>query len=440
MRVIVVGAGPGGLAAAWTIRQTWADAAEVRILEADTQAGGLAVGFRGEAHWEWPLERYYHHLFTNDDDIIGLTRELGLSGMLEIHSPVTAYLHAGKSHRLDSIGSLLAFPDLSLPQKLRMGLVMAYLRWHPRPPWSRFDTVTAHQWLRSRMGIKEYETIWQPLLEGKFGSRYPDVSLAWFAARLYKRTPNLGYFTGGFQAWSEAVLDAVQSRGVQVELSVSVSGIAPGPEGEWQVQTSQGPREADAVLFTGAPGVLSRLCPTLPSDYRQRLSQDDFMGAAVLTLALDRSVTEGIYWISVPARAGLPFLAVVEHTAMIDPSHYGGHHILYLGAYVEQDHRYLTMAEEELTEEFVAALPAIHPEFDPSWVQGAWPHRTAYAQPIPYPGGGKARLSLRTPRWGLYLATMSQVWPWDRGTNYAVQLGRQAAQTMMEDFSLPHSA
>jgi hypothetical protein len=35
---------------------------------------------------------------------------------------------------------------------------------------------------------------------------------------------------------------------------------------------------------------------------------------------------------------------------------------------------------------------------------------------------------LATPIPGLFLASMSQVYPWDRGTNYAVEIGRRAAR------------
>ena len=43
--------------------------------------------------------------------------------------------------------------------------------------------------------------------------------------------------------------------------------------------------------------------------------------------------------------------------------------------------------------------------------------------------------SLRTPLPGLYFASMSQVYPWDRGTNYAVEMGREVAQMVQEDLA-----
>ena len=435
MRIAIVGAGPGGLAAAHALQTRFRPQPEILLLEASAQAGGLAAGFRGSPAWEWPLELYYHHLFTNDRAIIELTRELGLAHLLEIHAPVAAYLYAGQIHRLGTIGQFLAFPHLSWPLKLRMGLAMAYLRWHPRPPWHRFDEVTAHAWLRTRMGPRAYAALWQPLLEAKFGPRYQEVPLAWFAARLYKRTAHLGYFKGGFQAWSDAFLALVRQNGACAEFKTRVTGIVR-TRAAWQVQAADRTWDAQAVLHTGSPRLLAEACPLLPASFAQRIQSETYMGAVVLTVALDRSLTEGIYWINVPASARLPFLVVVEHTAMIPPARYGGQHLVYLGAYVEPDHRYLHMDAEALTQEFLEGLPRLNPAFRMSQVQASWLHRTRFAQPVPALGGGQRRLPLRTPVPGLYLATMSQVWPWDRGTNYAVDIGQRAARAIGQDLGL----
>ena len=40
---------------------------------------------------------------------------------------------------------------------------------------------------------------------------------------------------------------------------------------------------------------------------------------------------------------------------------------------------------------------------------------------------------VRTPVRGLYFASMSQVYPWDRGTNFAVEIGQRAASMAADD-------
>ena len=140
-----------------------------------------------------------------------------------------------------------------------------------------------------------------------------------------------------------------------------------------------------------------------------------------------------MYWISISKREGIPLLALVEHTNMIDPIHYGGDHLLYLGNYLEPDHPYFALSAEELLSEFAPHLSKFNPAFQRSWVKGAWVHKASYAQPLP-PVGYRAMIpNIRTPLPGLYFASMSQVYPWDRGTNYAVEMGRKVAKMMQEE-------
>jgi protoporphyrinogen oxidase len=272
------------------------------------------------------------------------------------------------------------------------------------------------------------------MLEGKFGPHYREVNLAWFWARIYKRTPRLGYYRGGFQAFVDALATAVRSRGVSVETSTAVQRIEALPTGGFQVQVAgRESFEADLVLSTVSPGLMQRLAPGLPAEYLSQLKQLKSMGAVVMTVALDRPLTEKIYWINVPKAEGLPFLALVEHTNMIDPVHYAGDHLLYIGDYLDPSHRYFEMDQEELLAEFLPVLSRFNPDFHPDWVTGAWLHRVKYAQPVPTTGYAQMIPDVRTPLPGLYFASMSQVYPWDRGTNYAVEMGRRVARMMQED-------
>ncbi len=78
-RIAIIGGGIAGLSAAYDLTKPGAAPAQVTVFEAGPVLGGLAAGFKGRPTWDWPLEHFYHHLFTNDDAIIGLTAELGLS-------------------------------------------------------------------------------------------------------------------------------------------------------------------------------------------------------------------------------------------------------------------------------------------------------------------------------------------------------------------------
>jgi protoporphyrinogen oxidase len=146
------------------------------------------------------------------------------------------------------------------------------------------------------------------------------------------------------------------------------------------------------------------------------------------------------YWLNIPARSPdksenpIPFLALVEHTNYIDKGHYGGDHLIYCGDYVLPDHPYMTMPQAELEQLFLPALSRVNPDFQPDWVRKSWLYRAPYAQPVPMVGHSRHIPGLRTPLTGLYFASMSQVYPWDRGTNFAVQIGRQAARLILKNY------
>jgi protoporphyrinogen oxidase len=126
----------------------------------------------------------------------------------------------------------------------------------------------------------------------------------------------------------------------------------------------------------------------------------------------------------------MPFLALVEHTNYIDRENYGGDHILYCGDYVVPDHEYLDMSHQQLESLFIQPLAKINSDFKREWIRKSWLFRTRYAQPVPEVNHSQRIPELQTPLRNLFFASMSQVYPWDRGTNYAVEIGRRAARMM----------
>ena len=435
-RIAIIGGGLAGLTAAHDLtRNANGRRPSITIYEASPNLGGLAAGFKGRAEWDWPLEHFYHHIFTNDDAILGLVEELGISHLVDVLNPDTAMFFEGKSYAFDSPLRLLSFPHLPLIDKLRMGFVIAYLRYHPRPPWQSFDKQLADEWLERWMGARSYAKLWQPMLEGKFDTFYDRVNLAWFWARIYKRTKDLGYFKGGFQSFVDSLSTQVEKQEVLVRREAMVTEIRALPSGKFEVVSGDNaPEEFDVVLSTVSPGLMQRLAPDLPAAYLSELNALESMGAVVLTVALDRQLlTDGTYWVNVPKPAGIPFLALVEHTNMVSAEHYAGDHLLYIGNYLKTDHAHFDMSADELLEEFLPHLSVFNSDFDRSWVTGAWVHSAKYAQPVPTVGYADTIPDIRTPLPGLYFASMSQVYPWDRGTNYAVEMGKNVAKLIQED-------
>ncbi len=431
--IAIIGAGIGGMSAAYDLAKA---GHRVTLFESADHTGGLIAGFK-EAHWDWSVERYYHHWFASDKHMMELISELGWSDLVVFPTPVSVMYHKGKFYPFDSIKAALFYPGLGWGiNKVRFGLVGLYLRLTNN--WRTLEKTTTDAWMRKWAGNKVFEDMWEPMLIGKFGEKWAKkVSMAWMWARMHVRTQQLGSFVGGFQAFADKFMERLQEISVDVRLNSKVDGISKQEDGKLLLEMSDEPGQPeisfDQVLVTLSPGMLAKLIPELPPDYLAGLQEMKSMGAVVMTVSLNKPLSkEGYYWYNIPKKAGFPFLSLVEHTNFLKPEYFGGDHIIYIGDYLETDHENFEKSDDALAAEFLPHLKKINPDFDESWVKKIWVSKTPYAQPIPLVGHSRRIPSIQTPIAGLFFASMSQVYPWDRGTNFAVEIGRRAARIMNE--------
>jgi len=429
--IAIIGAGIGGMSAAYDLTQADND---VTLFEAADHLGGLAAGFK-EPHWDWSVERFYHHWFHSDEHMLGLIQELGWSHQVIFPKPVTVMYHEGKFYPFDSITAALLYPGLGWGiNKIRFGLVGLYLRLTNN--WRALEKTTVDAWMRKWAGDKVYESMWEPMMIGKFGEEYAKVvNMAWLWARLHARTTRLGTFEGGFQAFSDQFGDHLRQMGVSIQLSTPIQSIQSTGDGRLLITTGSGETISfDQVLCTTSPSLLAHLTPDLPETYLQGLLSLKSMGAVVMVFSLKHQLSkEGYYWYNIPKTTGFHFLSLVEHTTFLSPDYFGGDHIVYVGDYLPQDHPYFDLTKEALAEKFLPHFQKFNPNFSNDWVKKTWLYRTKYAQPVPLLNHSENIPPIRTPIPGLYFASMSQVYPWDRGTNFAVEIGRRAARMMVDD-------
>ncbi|WP_190819616.1 NAD(P)/FAD-dependent oxidoreductase [Saccharopolyspora pogona] len=420
MRVGVVGAGATGLTAAFDTVKAGHD---VTVLEASTELGGLAASIEVGGT---PLERFYHHSFRTDRAIIELVEELGLGHLLRFHKPSTGVYIDGELHDFGTPQEMLRFPKFSLLDRCRFGASSAVLKFVRNG--QRFNSVRALDWMRRWAGPRVTETIWEPLLTGKFGAHAEQISMAWLWARIHYRTFELGYVHGGFEQVYRALLDAVTERGGKVEFGKPVESIRQ-PGATVLVGAGDGSSyEFDRLIVTVPQPVFAKAAG-IASDHV--LWQNQYLGATCFVLECDRSVIPH-YWLNINDPA-FPFLAVVEHTNMVDRSEYGGRHIVYVGNYVPREDWRFTTDPAELLERYIPWLRKLNPDFDRSWILDWHFSKAGFAQPIVTPQYRSLIPGHHTAMPGVTLATMSQIYPQDRGQSYAIAMAHEVTNRLSLD-------
>jgi len=451
MRVAVIGAGVAGLVCAHRLTQA---GHSCDVYERWPGLGGQAATLDvGHGHL---LERYYHHLFTSDRHIAALYDELGMPDELEWLPSSVAFFLEGRSWPFTSPLHLLRFSPLSLRSRLRMGLAVLRLQ-RGGDDVAPYERMTARSWIAEAMGAEAYEKVWGPLLRGKFGDRADDISMAWLWGKLTmrrklqgkeSRQELLGYPRRSWEPLFAALQQRIEDGGGRVLIDRPAKRLARASEGfeivagaPGSFRTGHDPRAFEAAAE--APERYDTVVATVPNDifagmvepglvseqYLGLLDGIEYHTALCLLLELDRSFSP-YYWTNI-ADPELPFVGVIEHTNLIAPERYGGRRFLYVANYLAPGHELLGLDADALLARYEPGLRRINPAFERFWVRARWLHREPAAQPIVTVGYGARIPPLQTGVPGLVLANTTQIYPEDRGTNYAVRLGTEAADALL---------
>lgn len=427
---VVVGAGFGGLSVAHEMALAGRPCI---VLESDDEPGGLAGSFSVNGY---SLEKFYHHWFTSDTAIFAVIDELGVRGQLTYTSSNTGIYSANRIFRLSRPLDLLRFSAIPFVDRVRTGLLA--LRSRRVRDWRSLEALTALEWLRSLGGRRAAEVIWEPLLRGKFGDAADLVSAVWIWNKLKLRggsrgkggREELAYFRGGFSRFVASWVAFLKEKGIVIRTRTPAQEIVAENGRIRGVVTDSGFIRANNIVVTTPLPIFLKLVPHLEAEYVEQAARIRFLGNVCLIMVLKRSLSD-TYWLNITDPA-FPFVGVIEHTNLELPSNYGGNHIVYLSKYVATNEDIYAMNEAELFEYSLPHLQRMFPEFDRSWVKGLFSWKTPYAQPIVTRHYQQQIPAARTPLAGLWLSTMAQVYPEDRGTNYAVVYGRRVAREILD--------
>lgn len=423
-RVVIIGAGFCGLAAGFELSRR---GIAVTLLEQDPEIGGLAGSFQVNGI---ALEKFYHHWFTNDHQVMNLIKDLGTSDQVVFRPTHTGMYYANRCLKLSTPLDVLRFSPLSIPDRIRLGLLA--LRARRIDDWRTLENLTAAEWLQDLGGDPVYRVVWEPLLRGKFGPYAAEVSAVWIWNKLKLRggsrgasgREQLAYYRGGFAALAERIAANIIAAGGEVRTGMPATALAVKAGRVTGVWAADQFIAANAVIATPAlPIVADLLTHHVSADYLASLRRIRYLANICLVLELDRSLSS-TYWLNVNDPT-FPFVGIIEHTNFEPPATYGGRHIVYLSKYLPESDHLFRMGDDQLLAFTLPHLKRMFPCFETHWIADYHVWRARYSQPIVERRYSSLLPSHSTPLANFFIATMAQIYPEDRGTNYAIREGRK---------------
>lgn len=428
--VVIVGGGFTGLTAAYVLAK---QGKSVQVIEADSTPGGLAGIFEFDDGVR--VEKFYHHWFNNDVFVPELVKELGLEGDVILLPTRTGMYFNGRMWKLSTPLDLLRFKALSFVDRIRLGLLVFQVR--KIKDWKSIEHLSIREWLEGMCGKSVYKVVWEPLIDSKFSVYAEAVNAVWMWKKLVLRgsTRNdkggeeLAYFKGGFGRLAEALVSAIREHGGKVSLNTKVQGLVTEGKQITAVTTDKGEVAGKKFLFTPSFPLIADLFEGKADDqWLAKLRRVKYLGNMCLVLRLKHSLSD-TYWLNVND-PGFPFVGVIEHTNFDTPENYKGTHIAYLSRYLATQDPVWAYNDEQYLDFALGHLKRMFPKFEKDWVVDYKVWRSEYAQPVTERNYSQYVPDASTPYDNALISTMAQIYPEDRGTNYAIREGRAIAKQL----------
>jgi len=407
------------------------------IYEASPTLGGLAGPMTlGDGT---VVDRFYHAILTSDAHLLGVCRDLGLEGQLRFKETGTSIYIKGGLHSMSSVGELLRFPPLRPFDRFRLGAMIGLARLYR--DWKRLDEVSVERWLVRLGGRSLFEALWRPMLAAKYDGDSSAVAATWMWARLVRmgstrggasQREQAGHLVGGYPTLLEAMASRIRAAGGRINLGCPVRRLRVEGQRVVGIEVDGAVIPANQAVLTMQGPVATRLLPDAASGLKARLEGLRYLGIVCPLFVLDRPLT-GTWTVNVADQSS-PFTGVIETTTYIDPSHVGGHHLVYVPKYTQPGSSWQSMTDGEVVETWTANLERMFPAFSRTHIREVQVHRERYVDPLHPVGHTISDVPVVTDVGGLFCATTAQIYPaltsGESVTRYAAEAASAIADSL----------
>ena len=409
----------------------------VTIFEKNNSVGGMVSTVD---LYDTKLEKYYRHIFKSDKEAIELIKEMGLENELIWPSTKMGYLTNRKIYEWGTPISLLKFKELNFFEKLRFGFNVVHLKLINN--YKELEKVTAEKWLKDRIGEKIYSKVWEPLLISKFGDKKDQISMAWLWGKIKLRSTSttkegeqLGYIKGSYQELTNAFYKYLVEKNVKINLDTIVNKVEKENE-QYIIKTEKDGLEEsqkfDVVVSTVDYNNFINICGEyMTKEEKEKAQKVKYTSARTMMIITNKSFSD-FYWLNIGDN-DIPFGGIIEHTNFINKNNYGDNHIIYISNYMTEENKLYNVSKEEMLQEYMKYLTQINKDFTMKNVIDYFVFDEKYAQPIIECKYSEFIMKDKLQNENIYLCTMPQIYPEDRGMNYAIKLGNKVADEILNE-------
>ena len=450
--IAVVGSGFLGLTLALRLANA---GARVTVFESAPEIGGLASAWRlGDAVWD----RHYHVTLASDAFTRAIVEEIGLGEEFRWVETKTGFYTGGQLVSMSNTLEFLRFPPLDLLSKLRLGATIFYAARVRN--WQALEKIRVEDWLTRLSGKRTFEKMWRPLLEAKLGEAYRETSAAFIWAtiqRMYAarnsglKKEMFGYVRGGYARVLERFAAHLREKGVSIRLNEKIEKVEKLADGRMEFQISNlksqnkvqveaagyvkankfeisdfrseiGENRFDSVILTCPSNVAARIVPQLTDQEKAKLDGIKYQGIVCASLLLKKSLSD-FYVTNITDET--PFTGIIEMTALVDKSEFGGSALVYLPKYVAPDNELFEKTDAEIEEIFLAALEKMHPHFSRADVVEFKVSRVRQVFPIPTLNYSEKLPAVKTSLENVFIVNSAQITNGTLNVNETVQLAEK---------------
>ncbi len=457
--IAIIGSGFLGLTLALRLAE---NGNRVTVFESATEIGGLASAWQiGDLVWD----KHYHVTLLSDSFTQKIVEEIGLADEFEWVETKTGFYTNGKLVSMSNTLEFLKFPPLDLISKFRLGGTIFYAA--RVKDWKSLEKISVEDWLTKLSGKKTFEKMWKPLLKAKLGEAYKETSAAFIWAtiqRMYAarnsglKREMFGYVRGGYARVLERFGEHLQSKGVEIRLNSRIEKIEKSSDGQIFL-TAKDAKNAkefmtnersvcadsvgfskslsenfassasfavknsfDSVILTCPSNIAAKICPQLSENEKTKLENIKYQGIVCASVLMKKSLSN-FYVTNITDET--PFTGIIEMSALVDKTEFGGNALVYLPKYVAPDDELFEKADAEIEEIFINELEKMYPHFSRKDVLAFKISRVRNVFPIPTLNYSANVPDVKTSLENVFIVNSAQITNGTLNVNETVQLAEK---------------